>query len=163
LAYRAHNSAVFKRARRANPRIGRQQRGAISTGSQVAQSEVDKTLELLPTEGLEYDDWLLVGMGLWHQSRGSLEADGFGRWLAWSRQSSKHDGKMMRKKMKKMDIPPAREMIQILDEAGCELYACQLAMEMFELERKDLVPQVKDIITAGDFFALSEGAQIIFT
>jgi hypothetical protein len=68
----------------------------------VTWAEVDKTLELLPAEGLEYDDWLLVGMGLWHQSRGSLEADGFGRWLAWSRQSSKHDGKMMRKKWKSM-------------------------------------------------------------
>jgi peroxiredoxin family protein len=72
-------------------------------------------------------------------------------------------GKMMRKKMKKLDIPTAREMIQILDEAGCELYGCQLAMEMMGLEKKDLVPQVKDVITAGDFYDLSEGAQIIFT
>lgn len=72
-------------------------------------------------------------------------------------------GKMMRKKMKKLDIPPAREMLQILDEAGCELYGCQLAMEMMGLEKKDLVPQVKDVITAGDFYDLSEGAQIIFT
>jgi len=72
-------------------------------------------------------------------------------------------GKMMRKKMKKLDIPPAREMLQILDEAGCELYACQLAMEMMGLEKKDLVSQVKDVITAGDFYDLSEGSQIIFT
>ena len=72
-------------------------------------------------------------------------------------------GKMMRKKMRKLDIPPAREMLQILDEAGCELYACQLAMEMMGLEKKDLVPQVKDVITAGDFYDLSEGSQIIFT
>ena len=72
-------------------------------------------------------------------------------------------GKMMRKKMRKLDIPPARELLQILDEAGCELYACQLAMEMMGLEKKDLVPQVKDVITAGDFYELAEGAQIIFT
>ena len=72
-------------------------------------------------------------------------------------------GKMMRKKMQKLDIPPAREMLKILDEAGCELYACQLAMEMMGLEKSDLVPQVKDVITAGDFYDLSEGAQIIFT
>jgi len=72
-------------------------------------------------------------------------------------------GKMMRKKMKKMDIPPAREMIQILDEAGCELYACQLAMEMMGIEKTELLPQVRDVITAGDFYDLSEGAQIIFT
>jgi peroxiredoxin family protein len=72
-------------------------------------------------------------------------------------------GKMMRTKMRKLDIPPAREMLKILDEAGCELYACHLAMDMMGLEKKDLVPQVKDVITAGDFYDLSEGAQIIFT
>ncbi len=72
-------------------------------------------------------------------------------------------GRMMRKKMTKLDIPPAREMLNILSEAGCELYGCQLAMEMMGLEKSDLIPQVKDVITAGDFFDLSEGAQIIFT
>lgn len=72
-------------------------------------------------------------------------------------------GRMMRKKMGKLDIPNMREMLQILDEAGCELYACQLAMEMFGLEKSDLVKEVKDVITAGDFYDLSEGAQIIFT
>lgn len=68
----------------------------------VTWSEVDKALELFGAEGLEYDDWLMVGLALWHQSRGSVEADGFGRWLAWSRMSSKHDGKLMRKKWKSM-------------------------------------------------------------
>lgn len=35
-------------------------------------------------------------------------------------------------------------------------------MTMFKRSKEDLVPQVKDVITAGDFFDLSEGAQIIF-
>jgi hypothetical protein len=64
----------------------------------VTDAEVDKALEMLPAEGLHYDDWMMVGMALYHQYRGSLEADGFGRWLAWSKQSSKHDGRQMRKK-----------------------------------------------------------------
>ncbi len=63
----------------------------------------------------------------------------------------------------RMANPPAREMLNILSEAGCELYGCQLAMEMMGLEKKDLIPQVKDVITAGDFYDLAEGAQIIFT
>ena len=46
---------------------------------------------------------------------------------------------------------------------GAELYACELAMKMFKRGREELVPQVKDVITAGDFYDLSEGAQIIFT
>ena len=71
--------------------------------------------------------------------------------------------KMMKSKMEELDLPDAREMIEILDEAGAEMYGCQLAMEMFGREQADLLPQVKDVITAGDFYDMSEGAQIIFT
>lgn len=71
--------------------------------------------------------------------------------------------KMMKDKMKALDIPTVREMLEILDESGCELYGCELAIKMFGLEQKDLVKQVKDVITVGDFYDLSESAQIIFT
>lgn len=70
---------------------------------------------------------------------------------------------MMRKQMQELELPTVREMLQILDESGAELFACELAMKMFKREKKDLVPQVKDVITAGDFYDLSDGAQIIFT
>ena len=72
-------------------------------------------------------------------------------------------GKMMMKQMQELELPTVREMLQILDESGAELYACELAMKMFKREKKDLVSQVKDVITAGDFYDLSDGAQIIFT
>jgi peroxiredoxin family protein len=36
-------------------------------------------------------------------------------------------------------------------------------MKMFKREQKDLLPEVKDVITAGDFYDLADGAQIIFT
>ncbi len=71
--------------------------------------------------------------------------------------------KMMKSKMDKLDLPSVREMIEMLDEAGAELYGCHLALEMFDLQKSDLLPQVRDVITAGDFYAMSEGAQIIFT
>ncbi len=70
---------------------------------------------------------------------------------------------MMKKKMEELDLPGVREMLQILDGAGAELYACQLAMEMFGRTKADLVPQCKDVITVGDFYDMAEGAQIIFT
>ncbi|HRG99124.1 MAG TPA: DsrE/DsrF/DrsH-like family protein [Polyangiaceae bacterium] len=70
---------------------------------------------------------------------------------------------MMKKQMTELDLPTVREMMQILDESGAELFACELAMKMFKREGKDLLPQVKDVITAGDFYDLAEGAQIIFT
>jgi peroxiredoxin family protein len=70
---------------------------------------------------------------------------------------------MMKKSMADLELPTVREMLQILDDAGAQLYACELAMKMFKRTREDLVPQVKDVITAGDFYDLSDGAQIIFT
>ena len=71
--------------------------------------------------------------------------------------------KMMRKQMEELELPSVREMLQILDESGAELYACELAMKMFKRSKEDLLPQVKDVITAGDFYDLADGAQIIFT
>lgn len=72
-------------------------------------------------------------------------------------------GKMMMKQMQELELPTVREMLEILDEAGAELYGCELAMKMFKRSKEDLVPQVKDVITAGDFYDLADGAQIIFT
>lgn len=71
--------------------------------------------------------------------------------------------KMMRSKLDDLDLPNVREMLEMLDEAGAELYGCLLAMEMFGRTKDDLVPQVRDVITIGDFYDMSEGAQIIFT
>lgn len=67
----------------------------------------------------------------------------------------------MKKEMAELDIPSVREMIEMLDDAGAELYACQLAMDMFKVEKDDLLPQVKDVISAMDFIDLTEGAQIV--
>ena len=72
-------------------------------------------------------------------------------------------GKMMKGQMEGLDLPGPREMLKILAEAGCDLYGCELAMKMFKRSKEELVPEVKDVITAGDFYDLSEGAQIVFT
>ena len=69
---------------------------------------------------------------------------------------------MMRKQIEKLDIPDIREMLEMLHEAGAKMYGCQLAMEMFHLEKEDLVPQIDDVISAMDFFDKSAGAQVIF-
>jgi peroxiredoxin family protein len=69
----------------------------------------------------------------------------------------------MKKSMDELELPSVREMLLILDEAGAELYGCELAMKMFKRTKDQLIPQVREVITAGDFYDLSEGAQIIFT
>jgi peroxiredoxin family protein len=63
---------------------------------------------------------------------------------------------------KRLEIPPIREFIEMLDDAGADMYGCQMALDMFKLTKDDLVPQVKDVLTAMDFMDMSEGAQIIF-
>ena len=71
-------------------------------------------------------------------------------------------GAMMRKKIDQIEVPPVRELLETLEEAGAELYACHMAMEMMGFEKEDLVPQIHDVITAMDFFEKSDGAQIVF-
>ncbi|TNE91172.1 MAG: hypothetical protein EP330_05880 [Deltaproteobacteria bacterium] len=68
----------------------------------------------------------------------------------------------MQKKIDELDIPRPREMVHMLSESGCDLYACELAMKMFERTKEDLLPEVADVITATDFFERTHGADIIF-
>lgn len=68
----------------------------------------------------------------------------------------------MKKKMEELELPPPREMIKILAESGCQLFACELAMKMFGRTKEDLLPEVRDIITATDFFERTDGADIVF-
>jgi peroxiredoxin family protein len=70
---------------------------------------------------------------------------------------------MMKKRMKELDIPTVREFMEMLDDSGVELYGCELAMNMFGLKDSDLIEQVKDVITVGDFYDISDGGHIVFT
>lgn len=68
----------------------------------------------------------------------------------------------MKKEMSRLDLPPVREMLEMLSDAGAEIYACQMAMDMFKLDKSNLVPQVNEVLSAMDFFDKSAGSQIIF-
>ncbi|MCH7769936.1 MAG: DsrE/DsrF/DrsH-like family protein [Bacteroidetes bacterium] len=71
--------------------------------------------------------------------------------------------KMMSKEMEKIDIPPVREFIEMIHDAGGELYACKATVDMFHLKESDFCKQVDGIISIGEFYEKSAGAQIIFT
>lgn len=70
---------------------------------------------------------------------------------------------MMRKQMEKLDFPPIPEFIEMINDAGGELYACKAAMDMFGWQRAELIDQVRGVLTVGEFYEKSAGAQIIFT
>ncbi len=64
--------------------------------------------------------------------------------------------KMMKKEMEKLDMPPVGEFLEILSDSGCRLWACKLAVEMFHLKKEDLIDEIEDIITVGDFYARAD-------
>lgn len=70
---------------------------------------------------------------------------------------------MMQKEMDKLDIPTVREFLEMIHDAGGEIYACKATVDMFHLTEMDFCPQNDGIITVGDFYEKSAGAQIIFT
>jgi peroxiredoxin family protein len=71
--------------------------------------------------------------------------------------------KMMQRQIEKLDIPPIPEFVELIADSGAGLYACRASVEMFGLTLDSFVPQVKDIISVGEFFNLAAGGEIIFT
>ena len=70
---------------------------------------------------------------------------------------------MMKKEIEKLDIPPIREFLTLIHDSGCEIYGCKATVDMFHLSEKDFCPEVDAVITVGEFYEKSAGAQIIFT
>jgi len=70
---------------------------------------------------------------------------------------------MMKRQMEKLDIPPIREFVELVADSGANLYACKASVEMFGLTEADFVPQVKGVLTVGEFYELAAGAEIVFT
>ena len=71
--------------------------------------------------------------------------------------------KMMSRQMEKLDIPPIGEFLELIHDSGGGVYACHASVEMFGLTEDDFVPQVDGVLTVGEFYELSAGAQIVFT
>ena len=70
---------------------------------------------------------------------------------------------MMKKEMDKLDIPPVGEFIEMIHDAGANIYGCKATVDMFHLEPEDFCPQLDKVLTVGEFYELSAGAQIVFT
>ncbi len=72
---------------------------------------------------------------------------------------------LMKRKMEKLDIPPVGEFLEMISDSGGKIYACKLAMDMFDLKRTDLCDRVDDILTVGQFYAMAGGdqTQVLFT
>jgi peroxiredoxin family protein len=71
--------------------------------------------------------------------------------------------KLMQRQMEKIDIPPVPEFVELLGDSGVRFFACKATVDMFGLGLEDFVPQVAEIISVGEFYERSAGAEIIFT
>jgi len=69
---------------------------------------------------------------------------------------------LMKKKMEELEVPPVREYIEMLADAGANLYACKMTVDMMDLKEEDFLDGVTGIVTAADFIDMTEGADIIF-
>ena len=71
---------------------------------------------------------------------------------------------MMKKKIDELDIPPIDEFLEILTASGTKLWACKLAMDMFNYTKDDLIEDIDGVLTVGDFYerAAGDGVHVIF-
>ena len=70
---------------------------------------------------------------------------------------------MMKRKMEKLDFPPVPEFLELIADSGGGIYACKASVDMFGLTKDDFLPQVKEVLTVGEFYELSAGGEIVFT
>ncbi len=61
------------------------------------------------------------------------------------------------------DIPSIPEFIEMIADTGAGLYGCKASVDLFKLTNDDLIDQVEEIITVGEFYEKAAGGQIIFT
>ncbi len=71
--------------------------------------------------------------------------------------------KYMEHQIEELDIPGIPEFVEMISDTGAGLYGCLASVDLFKIERDDLIEQVDDIITVGEFYEMAAGGHIIFT
>jgi peroxiredoxin family protein len=63
--------------------------------------------------------------------------------------------RMMKGKMDKMKMPTIQDMIKTAHDSGVRFHACSPSMQMMNLTKDDLIPEVDDIIGATTYLDLA--------
>ena len=61
-----------------------------------------------------------------------------------------------------LDAPLVPAFIEKTAESGAGIYGCQGSCVLGGLAKEDLMDEVRDILTVGEFYALAAGGQVIF-
>lgn len=68
---------------------------------------------------------------------------------------------MMRGEIKKLGFPRVPEFMELLIDAGANVYGCKMSMDMMKLTEDDLIDGAS-VLGAMEFMDLTDGAQIVF-
>jgi peroxiredoxin family protein len=71
--------------------------------------------------------------------------------------------KKMEHDIEELDFPGIVEFVEMISDTGAGLYACLASVDLFGIKRDELIEQVDNIITVGEFYEMAGGGQIIFT
>ena len=71
--------------------------------------------------------------------------------------------KMMKKQISDLDVPDVPEFMEMLSDMGVKMWACRMSVDMMDLDKDDFFEGVEDIISAGQFMEINDGAQLLFT
>jgi peroxiredoxin family protein len=68
---------------------------------------------------------------------------------------------MMRYQIKKLDFPPIPEFVEMIVDAGANVYGCQMTMDMMNLTVDDLVDGA-EVLGVMEMLEMSKDAQVFF-
>lgn len=69
--------------------------------------------------------------------------------------------RMMNREIEKLDFPPVPEFLEMVIDAGANVYGCKMSMDMMKLTKDDLIDGAV-VLGAMEFMDLTENAQILF-
>jgi peroxiredoxin family protein len=70
--------------------------------------------------------------------------------------------KRMKKQMEELEIPDIPTFLSHLSDMGCQMWACKMSVDMFDLDEDDMIDEVDGILNVSDFIEMIEGAQTMF-
>jgi peroxiredoxin family protein len=130
----------------------------IATGAAAAGMEVTMFFTFWGLKAIQQDG-KMAGKGLFGRmlgvlNRGGIEAigpsrlnmGGMGRW-------------MFKKMMKQHNVMPLRELRQLAVDLGVKLLACQMSMDVMEIDRALLIPEVSDVAGVAAFIEAASQSQ----
>ena len=68
---------------------------------------------------------------------------------------------MMGREIAKLDFPPIPEFVELVQDAGTNLYGCKMSMDMMALTEDDLV-EGASVLGAMEFLDMAKDAQVMF-